>query len=164
MFIIKTSTSSYDSNQNNHHPAQNFTSLAAVHHFCQARLNFAESTYRLFYEDTELISEADFQLLIQNVVGLSLTPIIISLFITDPFFDNTVNNPDEEDSIYCSANLKISKWLVLKELGKGAFGQVCLAMNKDDRQCWAVKTSRHEKSEAVKQINNEVELQKMSFL
>ena len=63
-------------------------------------------------------------------------------------------------NFYCSANLKISTWKVLKKIGTGAFGQVYLALNKKDNQCWAVKTSRHEKSDAVKQIKNEVELLK----
>ena len=168
MFILN-----YNSIFTEPHSFSNFNQLQ---YFCSKTFNV--SNFDLFYQNTLIKNDNDFRML-NDVLEFSLEPLKIDLKPscyqnrTDSHqiqqtqsFTNTIqpfsSSPSNQliSNFYCSANLKISRWKVLKKIGTGAFGQVYLALNKKDNQCWAVKTSRHEKSDAVKQIKNEVELLK----
>ena len=147
MFVIN-----YNSNLSEPHSFSNFQQLQE---FCLKNYNFLN--FELFHQDFGIKSENDFQML-NDILELSLEP--LELILKPKFTQDNANlvSPSNIHHFYCSANLQISKWKVIKKLGVGAFGQVYLTYS--ENECYAVKTSRHEKSDSVKQIQNEVELLK----
>jgi len=130
-----------------------FNCLRDIHHFIQVQLNL--KSYSLFYLKNSIASEEDFRIVSNLKIGA-----LYNDFLEITVVDHTTadENGHFNSSLQCSANLEISKWKVVRELGKGAFGRVYLAVY--DNQYWAVKASQPNRGDSILQICNELELLK----
>ena len=105
----------------------------------------------IFYQNHEILDQDDFYQLKQlyEISNVILPLVILPKNTEGGFFQSPVT---------CSARLNLSKWKIIRKVGQGAFGKVYLASYKNSY--YAVKCSKTSKTDASKQLLNEVELLK----
>jgi len=141
-----------------------FKSLIQIQNYIQS--TFSILNYSIFYQSIEIESDIDLSNIINNLLIPNVSSLSDSKFIANNYQFTIdlyiISNEDEIDYFYTNQNSSskhnIRKWKFIKELGRGAFGRVFLAIY--GNQYYAVKASKRKKYCSLVQIRNELELLK----